>query len=508
MKCRNLNWVPTENNILTSGGSSTWVVKDRCCGYGRLHSPSLRTGADVHLGDTDRIRIRPSPFMLPSQSSHEPPARAPPETKGMLMHHGACLPPVMESPGGRPSRSGYDTDVLTSSSGAKLFRLIDIKPEKQDGSSLAKITLPRGQIISFCQALDAESTKESPEGTLAICFKELDRTRLNVIGFYGSKVLLLECFSCCNTIAADIDDPVYGTMHDDVLLPGLYALLSMDKRTLFVFYWHQGQVFPTASKNGTCVNFVRYLVDLCDTVFILLEGSDESISERLISRPRGLNRKREIRIQRLQTTTNTAELFRGFSLPLQIPASAIDQPTKVEYEKELEICEGSRCGILSRMLAPPRRFWCPREVFVRLQEMSTGLALFIGKPVDFTFEGLELENLSIFLQCSDSPPGKQYLGLLQKQRQRRDDFAKTNGSDREQRLIKYEEMVQEAITNFILEYLKAAQVFSWEEVLLKDASLEVLLGMLPSSHDQKSLESGALQKHPGSSYSTRTPWYP
>ncbi|KAL2635729.1 hypothetical protein R1flu_007208 [Riccia fluitans] len=404
-------------------------------------------------------------------------------SKGMNLDHESNLqnfdhPPVMESTNCRPARSTEDTEFLTSSSGAKLFQLMDVRSDRQDLRYVEKIILPRGQIFSFCKELDAESTRESQEGELSITFEKLDRSCLHVVGFYGNKDRLVKCFRCCNTIAPD--DQVYSKMQDDSLFPGLYAVLAKDKKTLFVFYWHHGRALPNASRRDISCNFVRYLVDLCDSVFILLEGSQETIREGLqkgkISGAVRKNRKRELRIERLQATEDMVEFLPGFSLSVNTrPSNGL--------LTNFRMCDGSRCGILSHTRVPPQQFWRRQEIHMRLQEVSAEAQLFDGKFVHLSSNELQGEDLSIFLQCSGCSVGKEYVRLLEEHEQRKDAFLRRNERDKENRLMNYEGDIVKAVTKFISEYLKAAQVFTWEEALHANASVEVLQGMLLSAQE-------------------------
>ncbi|KAL2635736.1 hypothetical protein R1flu_007215 [Riccia fluitans] len=443
-----------------------------------------RSSIDASLSSSNDLEHRKSAHVpdlgLDKSRPGTPPVQG---SEGMNMDHESNLqnfdhPPVMESTNCRPARSTEDTEFLTSSSGAKLFQLMDIRSDRQDLSYVEKIILPRGQIFSFCKELDAESTRESREGELSITFEKLDRSCLHVVGFYGSKDLLLKCFRCCNTIAPD--DQVYSKMQDDSLFPGLYTLLAKDKKTLFVFYWHHGQALPNASRRDISCNFVRYLVDLCDSVFILLEGSQETIREGLqkgkISGAIRKNRKRELRIERLQATEDMVEFLPGFSLSVNTRPSS-------GHLTNFRMCDGGRCGILSHTRAPLWRFWHRQEIRMRLQEVSAGVQLFDGKFVHLSSDELQGEDLSIFLQCSGCSVGKEYVRLLEDHERIKDEFLKKNERDKENRLMNSEGEVEKAVTNFISEYLKAAQVFTWEEALHADASAEALQGMLLSAQE-------------------------
>ncbi|KAL3686191.1 hypothetical protein R1sor_004213 [Riccia sorocarpa] len=392
--------------------------------------------ADLALCDLDQLR--------PSTSSDHH------EAEGMIMNHEQKLQhsdesPVAQSPTYRPPRSSGDTEFLTSSSGAKLFQLMDIREDRQDWSFVEKIILPRGQIVSFCQALDAQSAKESRGGELSVSFERLDNCSLNVVGFYGSKDLLVECFRSYNTIG--LDDPVYAKMHDDSLYPGLHALLALPERTLY-------QTLRESLQKGKSSQTVRPI------------------------------RQRELRIEKKQATEDAVEFLPGFCLQLNVVQATTGD------SKPLKMCEGSRCGILSHMIVPHRKVSRRQEIKVRLQEVSTGVQLFSGRSINF--KEIEVEELSLFLQCSGCSVGNEYVRFLENLDQRREEFARRREQDREQRLIKYDEEVQKAVTNFISEYLKEAQEFSWEEALLKDTSVEVLQGMLCSVDD--SVRSGDSQK--------------
>ncbi|KAL2653719.1 hypothetical protein R1flu_021847 [Riccia fluitans] len=120
---------------------------------------------------------------------------------------------------------------------------------------------------------------------------------------------------------------------------------------------------------------------------------------------------------------------------------------------------------------------------MRLQEVFGGAQLFDDKFVHLSSNGLQGEYLSIFLQCSGCSVGKEYVRLLEEHERRKDAFLRRNERDKENRLMNSEGDVVKAVTKFISEYLKAARVFTWEEALHADVSMEVLQGMLLSAQE-------------------------
>ncbi|GLJ34380.1 hypothetical protein SUGI_0691220 [Cryptomeria japonica] len=73
-----------------------------------------------------------------------------------------------------------------------------------------------------------------------------------------------------------LEESVVAQLEGGNFEAGLYIIVPQETTSPVVaFYWHEGEHFREASRKDVSCNFIRYLVELCDYVFICVEGSSD-----------------------------------------------------------------------------------------------------------------------------------------------------------------------------------------------------------------------------------------
>ncbi|GLJ33416.1 hypothetical protein SUGI_0672530 [Cryptomeria japonica] len=146
--------------------------------------------------------------------------------------------------------------------------------DKQDCTFVEKVHLPESEIISLCNKLvpfsaSAAAYSDNPS-QIRINFNALKERCLRAVGLYGDKKMMI----CMLRNQGLLGDLVLSEMEAGEFEPGLYVIVPANSAAAaVVFYWHQGQNFIKASRNDVSCNLIRYLVELCDFVYICVEGS-------------------------------------------------------------------------------------------------------------------------------------------------------------------------------------------------------------------------------------------
>ncbi|KAH9288582.1 hypothetical protein KI387_032699, partial [Taxus chinensis] len=93
-----------------------------------------------------------------------------------------------------------------------------------------------------------------------INFTALNERCLPVVGFYGDKRMMVEIFQNKGLIK----DVVLSNLQDGKFESGLYVQVL--EKMLVIFYWHECEHLKNASRKDVSCNFIRYLVELCDSI--------------------------------------------------------------------------------------------------------------------------------------------------------------------------------------------------------------------------------------------------
>jgi hypothetical protein len=205
----------------------------------------------------------------------------------------------------------------------RLYNLMRITSDKQDLSYVDKVVLPREEIFDLCNKLVPNSvrTGSARDRQQQINFDSLNLSSLPTIGFYGHKGVMLQIFSTVGILNND----TIQSMREEKLQPGLHGVVHDD--TLYVIYWHQGQDnLSAATRKDISCNFIRYLVELCDTVHICLDtsGLGEILSS--AARTSGLSHKKRtqrLKVSVVKSSENDVKMRDGFRITLPKMSNAL-----------------------------------------------------------------------------------------------------------------------------------------------------------------------------------------
>ena len=101
-----------------------------------------------------------------------------------------------------------------------------------------------------------------------------------------------------------VDDLIHMQMEEEKLEPGLYV--GVLKQVIIVFYWHQGTHLKNASRKEVSCNFIRYVVDLCDDIYVCAEEYNllEALAASFISTSHRHKRTQRLKISHVQNSEN------------------------------------------------------------------------------------------------------------------------------------------------------------------------------------------------------------
>ncbi|KAH9288772.1 hypothetical protein KI387_032889, partial [Taxus chinensis] len=102
-----------------------------------------------------------------------------------------------------------------------------------------------------------------------INFTALNERCLPVVGFYGDKRMMVEIFQNKGLIK----DVVLSNLQDGKFESGLYVQVL--EKMLVIFYWHECEHLKNASRKDVSCNFIRYLVELCDSIHVCVRGEPQ-----------------------------------------------------------------------------------------------------------------------------------------------------------------------------------------------------------------------------------------
>ncbi|XP_059065183.1 uncharacterized protein LOC131038022 isoform X2 [Cryptomeria japonica] len=209
-----------------------------------------------------------------------------------------------------------------------LFRVMRIVPDMQDYSFVEKIQLPQDEVIRLCNKLvpSSASASSGEPPRVHINFNSLNQQRLAAVGFYGDKNMIIHTFRKESLV----DDSVLAKMEGRLFEPGLYVSLPDKVSCAVVFYWHEGEQLKQASRKDVSCNFIRYLVELCDSVYVYVEGNYPFANLAASATRAGSKTKRTKRIQfsGVKNSENDVELMAGYNL--RIEGGANSEKTSLE----------------------------------------------------------------------------------------------------------------------------------------------------------------------------------
>ena len=224
-----------------------------------------------------------------------------------------------------------------------------IVSDKQELSFVDKVHLPEEQILGLCNRVLPNSADNHEYPDIRIDFKSLNQVSLPTVGFYGDKRTMGRILKEMGAI----DDSIHKQMEEEKFEAGLYV--GRLEQVIIVFYWHQETHLKDASRKNVSCNFIRYVVDLCDDVYVCVEDhnllaatpADSVVSgtTSLRTRPR---RTEKLKIGRVRNSENDVTVSSGFHLNIGRHISTM-QPSMPK--QTLFFAEGyHRCAFLNSQL--------------------------------------------------------------------------------------------------------------------------------------------------------------
>ncbi|MCO5591628.1 hypothetical protein L7F22_045617 [Adiantum nelumboides] len=224
------------------------------------------------------------------------------------------------------------------------FHLMDVVSDKQDLSFVEKVQVLEAEILKLCNTLAPASAKGKDGVIASINFDALNSQSASVIGFYGDKQFLTRIVQEKNLAPPSL----VHDMHSNCLRSGLYGCLNGDGR-LYLFYWDARQEVVEANRKDVSCNFVRYLIDLCGTVYVCVDGKTMEEASTTTVKILSIQEKRTQRLQvsMRKESENDLKLLKGFYIDLN--ANMCYDPVMVRLPQGLH-----RCLVLSASLNVPK----------------------------------------------------------------------------------------------------------------------------------------------------------
>ncbi|GLJ34362.1 hypothetical protein SUGI_0690900 [Cryptomeria japonica] len=209
---------------------------------------------------------------------------------------------------------GANESAVVQPLSPNLFWVMRIVSDKQDYSFVEKIQLRQDEVPSLCNKLVASAASASSDDSprVRINFNSLNQLFLSAVGYYGDKDIIIR------TLRKEslVDDSVLARMEGRLLEPGFYVSHPDKGNRAVVFYWHQGEGLKQASGKDFSCNFIRYLVELCDTVYVCVKESYrfEALAASATSTSAKAKRTKRIEVSSVKSSENDAELMLGYNV--------------------------------------------------------------------------------------------------------------------------------------------------------------------------------------------------
>lgn len=277
-----------------------------------------------------------------------------------------------------------NASAIVESLSPNLFRVMRIVPDKQDYCFVEKVQLPQDEVLSLCNKLVPSSASayagEPPR--VHINFNSLNQLCLPAVGFYGDKNMVTRIFRRESLV----DDSVLAEMEGRLLEPGLYVSLPKERCRVVVFYWHEGELFKQASRKDVSCNFIRYLVELCDTVYVCVEGiyPFEALAASAKNASLKAKRTRKIQVSSVKNSENDVQLMPGYNLRIDGGANrnksslgeTANDAVVNNYNGTVVFCEGyQRCCFLTTEKRCPRASEKTEELSMKASEFGNTLEI-------------------------------------------------------------------------------------------------------------------------------------
>ncbi|GLJ34388.1 hypothetical protein SUGI_0691360 [Cryptomeria japonica] len=239
-----------------------------------------------------------------------------------------------------------------------LFRVMRIVPDKQDYSFVEKVQLPEHEILRLCNKFmpaSASACLGNPP-RIRIDFDGLNQRPFSAVGMYGEKKMLIRILR----MKGLLEESVVAQLEGGNFEAGLYIIVPLETTSPVVaFYWHEGEHFREASRKDVSCNFIRYLVELCDYVYICVEGSYDfhTLATSMASSRSKASRTRRVHVTSVKNSDNDVELLPGFNVRIDgwgfinsKTSSALsgNKDGMFNHNRILVFCEGyQRCSFMT-----------------------------------------------------------------------------------------------------------------------------------------------------------------
>ncbi|GLJ34369.1 hypothetical protein SUGI_0691060 [Cryptomeria japonica] len=243
--------------------------------------------------------------------------------------------------------SSLHANALVQPLSPNLFRVMRIVSDQEDHSVVEKIQLPQDEVLSLCNKLVPSSASaffgEPPR--VHINFNSLNQLCLPAVGFYGDKNMIIAAFRKESLV----DYSVLAVMEGGLFEAGLYVSLPDKVSCVVVFYWHEGEQLKQASRKDVSCNFIRYLVELCDSVYVCAEGSYpfEALAASAGTASSIAKPSRRIQESSVKNSENDVELLPGYNVRIDggnSKKSSLESSDNVEivntHNGTVVFCEG------------------------------------------------------------------------------------------------------------------------------------------------------------------------
>ncbi|XP_057849503.2 uncharacterized protein LOC131060344 [Cryptomeria japonica] len=264
-----------------------------------------------------------------------------------------------------------------------LFWVMCILSDKQDYSFVEKIQLRQDEVLRLCNKLvpSAASASSDDSPRVRINFNSLNQLCLSAVGYYGDKDIIIRTFRKESLV----DDSVLARMEGGLLEPGFYVSLPDKGNRAVVFYWHEGEELKKASGKDFSCNFIRYLVELCDTVHVCVKESYrfEALAASATSTSAKAKRTKRIEVSSVKNSENDVELMPGYNVRIDGGAYSENDVellpgNNVQIANNCNgtaiICEGyHHCCFLTTEKSVPRKSTKTEEETVKASEFCNRL---------------------------------------------------------------------------------------------------------------------------------------
>lgn len=349
-----------------------------------------------------------------------------------------------------------------------LFELLRVKADKLDLSFVEKvITSPEG-ILRLCNTVSPGSAV-SKEGGIVVDFDALNKVSFAIIGFYGSKKVVLSMLERLDLLAESLKQ----TAMEDDLQPGLYGILR--GTSLYVFYWHQGSRMLEASREDPSCNFVRYLFDLCQSVYICLDEEDMytelSLDTGAAKTSRHSLSKRTQRFELVTAEDSKHDVVVRDGFQISSPSSANVQAhlqkthlDKLPSNLRSKLSEGSLTAALLTPIECLEGSTTSMVNYAEKVKLTKVPAIVKGWFSSYIVDvnDLPLEQLADLVKHSHIEGEEQYSALLHDHRTRNETYEECRG------LAKRKTNQEKIVTNILSDLIRIYRrtYYAWEEMTL------------------------------------------